>query len=375
MILIPGPTAEEQVAFLGKIERLLSEGQFVATYKYALLVAIADLAIKHGRDDGSELDLPIRAIAEEFIELYWRQGAPYGSEVADGSYNTLHQNTGRQAAILSIVGMLRESHGTLTRAKQSPAWTTTVTEAARLVTDMPLWRLQRLRSEVLDFLYAESPVTGNIRLKSGVAANLRRFHGIIVRLAQSEWMHFIQALPGNSQLLGPTSDLGQFLFGADRSALLRMATPLADVQEGQCLYCQRRVDNGEIDHFVPWSRYPRDLAHNLVLAHKECNRHKSDLLAAEAHLDRWLLRNQAHGAAISEAGRGANIIVDLSGTVSVAGWAYAHGASLRAATWLRGEELEPLSGRWESLLAEYGLTSVAHATVAANAANTSPGSG
>jgi hypothetical protein len=351
---IPGPTAEEQVAFLGKIERLLSEGQFVATYKYALLVTIADLAIKLGRDDDSELDLPIRAIAEVFIELYWRQGAPYGSAVADGEYSTLQQNTGRQAAIISAIDTLRQSHGTLTRAKQSPAWARAVTETARLVTDMPLWRLQRLRNEVLDFLYAESPLAGNIRLKSGVAANLRRFHAIIVRLAQSEWMHFIQALPGNSQLLGPTSDLSQFLFGADRSALLRMTAPLADAQKGQCLYCRRRVDSGEIDHFVPWSRYPRDLAHNLVLAHKECNRHKSDLLAAEAHLDQWLLRNQAHGAAISEAARTANIIVDLSGTVSVAGWAYAHGASLHAATWLRGDEVEPLSGRWQSLLTEYG---------------------
>jgi len=36
----------------------------------------------------------------------------------------------------------------------------------------------------------------------------------------------------------------------------------------------RRVDSGEIDHFAPWSRYPRDLAHNLVLAHKVCNRQK-----------------------------------------------------------------------------------------------------
>jgi len=349
----PAPTAEEQVAFLGKIERLLSEGQFVATYKYALLVAIADLAIKRGSDDGGELDLPIRAIAEEFIELYWRHGAPYGGAVADGGYNTLQQNTGRQAAILSIVGTLRQSHGSLMRARQSPAWKTTVTEATRLVTEMPLWRLQRLRNEVLDFLYTESAVAGNIRLKSGVAANLRRFHNIIVRLAQSEWMHFIQALPGNSQLLGPTSDLGQFLFGADRSALLRMAAPLADVQDGQCLYCRRRVDSGEIDHFIPWSRYPRDLAHNLVLAHKECNRHKSDLLAAESHLDRWLLRNRDHGSAISEAGRGANIIVDPSSTASVAGWAYAHGASLQAAAWLQGEEVAPLSGRWEALLAEY----------------------
>jgi len=350
---ISGPTAEEQVVFLGKIERLLSEGQFVATYKYALLVAIADLAIKLGTDDGSELDLPIRAIAEEFIALYWRQSAPYGTAVADGDYGILQQNTGRQAAILSIIGNLRQSHGTLTRAAQSPAWNSAVTETARLIIDMPLWRLQRLRGEVVQFLYTEGPVPGTIRLMSGVAANLRRFHGIIIRLAQSEWLHFIQALPGNSKLLGPTSDLGQFLFNADRSALLRMSAPLADAQEGQCLYCRRRVDSGEIDHFVPWSRYPRDLAHNLVLAHKECNRHKSDLLAAEVHLDGWLQRNQTHGAAISEAGRGANMIVDRTGTLSVAGWAYAHGASLHAATWLRGEEVEPLSGRWRSLLAEY----------------------
>ncbi len=353
MTPIPGPTAEEQVAFLGKIERLLAEGQFVATYKYALLLAIADLAVKHGRDDGGELDLPIRAIAAEFIELYWRQAAPYGNAVADGGYNILQQNTGRQAAIVSIVENLRQAHGTLIRARQSAAWDAAVTEAARLVRDMPLWRLQRLRNEVLDFLYAASPVAGNVRLKPGVAANLRRFHAIIVRLAQTEWMHFIQSLPANSQLLGPTSDLDQFLFGADRSALLRMAAPLADVQKGQCLYCQRRVDSGDIDHFVPWSRYPRDLAHNLVLAHKQCNRHKSDLLAAETHLDRWLARNQIHGDAIGEAARTANVIVDLPGTVSVAGWAYAHCANLHAATWLQGDEVEPLSGRWQSLLIGY----------------------
>jgi hypothetical protein len=36
----PPPTPAEQIAFLGNIERLLSEGQFVATYKYALLIAM-----------------------------------------------------------------------------------------------------------------------------------------------------------------------------------------------------------------------------------------------------------------------------------------------------------------------------------------------
>jgi hypothetical protein len=37
-----------------------------------------------------------------------------------------------------------------------------------------------------------------------------------------------------------------------------------------------------VNHFVPWSRYPRDLAHNLVLAHGGCNSRKSDLLGAVA---------------------------------------------------------------------------------------------
>src|SRR5208283_4640526 len=89
----PAPSPAEQVEFLGNIERVLSEGQFVATYKYALLVAIADLAVQMGSDAGSELDLPVRSIAEKFIELYWRQCAPYGNVVADGAYGVPIQST------------------------------------------------------------------------------------------------------------------------------------------------------------------------------------------------------------------------------------------------------------------------------------------
>ena len=43
------PTPEEQVLFLRNIQRLLAEGQFVASYKFALLHALADLAVDEGR--------------------------------------------------------------------------------------------------------------------------------------------------------------------------------------------------------------------------------------------------------------------------------------------------------------------------------------
>ena len=82
---------------------------------------------------------------------------------------------------------------------------------------------------------------------------------MIVRPAQSEWMHLIQSLPSNAPLLGATSDLGEFLFGAQRAVLNAMTPALADAQNGQCLYCQRKVSAGHIDQFVPWSRYPREL--------------------------------------------------------------------------------------------------------------------
>jgi len=48
-VAIPEP--EEQVQFLFKLQRLLSEGTFTATYKYALLLSLADLAVERGNDD------------------------------------------------------------------------------------------------------------------------------------------------------------------------------------------------------------------------------------------------------------------------------------------------------------------------------------
>jgi hypothetical protein len=81
------------------------------------------------------------------------------------------------------------------RAQVSPAWAAAITQTARLISTMPLRRLQVLRNQTLDFLCEKNAATDSITLRPGVAANLRRFHGMIVRLAQSAWMHFIQGLP------------------------------------------------------------------------------------------------------------------------------------------------------------------------------------
>ena len=43
------PSPEAQLAFLTKVQRLFAEGDFTATYKFALLIALAAVAVERGR--------------------------------------------------------------------------------------------------------------------------------------------------------------------------------------------------------------------------------------------------------------------------------------------------------------------------------------
>lgn len=88
------PSADDQIRFLRDVQALLEDGQFVATYKFALLTALADLAVESGVTDDQRVALPVRSIAEKFIEYYWQQSAPFmGGDVAQ----VLKQNSKRPA--------------------------------------------------------------------------------------------------------------------------------------------------------------------------------------------------------------------------------------------------------------------------------------
>src|SRR5262245_910123 len=129
----PLPTPEEQVQFLRNLQRLLSEGLFVASYKFALLHALADLAVLKGDDSGAPLDLATKYIAVKFVELYWRQCRP----LQVGSTGMiLQQNTGKQAAVISQIAKSQQTCGaSLFRLRQvaSDRWSELVGEIDQVV--------------------------------------------------------------------------------------------------------------------------------------------------------------------------------------------------------------------------------------------------
>ena len=162
-------------------------------------------------------------------------------------------------------------------------------------------------------------------------------------MVQGEWLRFVQWLPANQRLLGATTDLSDFLFGADRGALSRACDRLRELQSGRCFYCESTLaDAADVDHFIPWSRYPRDLVHNLVAAHRKCNANKSDLLAAEPYRRRWVEWVDRRDADLGEIGRGSGLIVDRPTALSIADWSYAHARHIGAEVWLGGSDYAPI---------------------------------
>src|SRR5437899_2034214 len=105
------PSTEEQIQFLLQLQRLLTEGQFTATYKYALLIALAEIAVEvDGGDLGGPLIVNTRQIAEKFVDRYWRQVIPYMAGRQSGGLFVLRQNTGGDAIIVGLVGDARKKY-------------------------------------------------------------------------------------------------------------------------------------------------------------------------------------------------------------------------------------------------------------------------
>jgi len=347
----PTPSAVEQLAFLRNLRRLVDEGTFTATYKYALLHAIADLCVTKGDGSGEALTLSTRELADQFVRLYWRQAVPFP---AAGIDRPLKQNTGRQAAVVNAVREARrELDPRLARVEGSDAWPSLLEDVERTVHRMPLWKLQTVGSRKLDFLYEdrEDENPREITLRPGVAYCFREFYSLITDMVQGAWTAHVRRT--NDALLGPASELREFLFGTDRKDLSAYRYILEDLQEGRCFYCEGRlsVDASAVDHFVPWRLYPFDLGHNFVLAHRTCNDHKGDRLAALPHLRRWKARNEAEAYELQRRLDEAGLVHDRRASVRITRWAYEQVARAGGQVWVRKDELVPLGEEWERVLA------------------------
>lgn len=347
------PSADQQLVFLTKIQRLFSEGDFTATYKFALLIALCDLVVEWGRERVGEVRLEYADIADKFILLYWNHTLPYSQ--AGGKPMVLMQSHGVQAAVISAIQTFKEECRitNLSVAQRHLRYGQLVKKVAAVVSSQPAQYLQNIGGVTDNFLFDR--VRGGVKLSSNAVYCLRQFQPLIQQLARQRWVDHIKSNKLNVVAVGSDNDLFSFLFKTSRQSLAAVYDGLREILGGKCFYCDSAVRNeGHVDHFIPFSIYPRDLIHNFVFTHAECNLRKSDALAALRHLNRWLEFSSAHSSTLQEIGVSAGIPGCLRASVAVSEWAYTSAAQAGGRAWIQGRDFEPITPSYVQIFSSSG---------------------
>jgi HNH endonuclease len=365
MALAPSP--EQQVRFFQNLQYLLAEGEFVSSYKFALLLSLGRWAIENpDYDERNALD--VGELAEHFVELYWPQARPFTvgereRAVAEGSptYGTqlpsewdtlLVQDRGRQLPrVLRLI--LAEHQAGHVRFRDVPPLRRQqlLAEVRRSIKEMPLWKLHTVGGErEFRFLYRRGDSDYQLRFEPGIVACLAKFALLLEDVVRSRWMRFV--LGCNHRLLASAAQVEEFLFPDGRQGLAAWRPVLQEVQRADCFYCLRPMSaDAVVDHFLPWVRYRRDLGHNFVLAHAQCNQQKNDHLASCAHLERWCQRNEDHGPQMAAGFDRVGLPHDWATLRKVAGSLYQIAENVDARVWQQGQKhLVPLDAAWRRIL-------------------------
>jgi hypothetical protein len=310
----PVTDADERgaIGFAEKVLELLDEGRYTATYKYAVLLALMDVCLERTESSGAPPEmLTTRQLADKIVELYWPHSVPFASLVPVA---VLKQNTTGQAEIISAIMRFRARHASdpsvprwESRMGAPEAYEGLVRRVEWKLIEMPLPRLQMMGQSYRPFIYeiywdqrveqrevtgyqvgAESSFDNRVMFRPGVGEYFLQLSGLLRPLIQRRWAAMVAQLNRLEE-----SQLEMFLFGTDRTRTARIRAWLWEIQGRRCFYCDARITDpvrGQVDHFVPWSRYPDDTLDNFVVADNSCNGFKSSSLASADHLTRWTRR-------------------------------------------------------------------------------------
>ena len=96
-------------------------------------------------------------------------------------------------------------------------WKQLLKDVAEVVRKMPLWKLQTVGNERLEFLYPNAGKGGVVELYPGVAYCFRKFHALISDLVRGAWARYIRTQ--NLNIIGESADLNEFLSAASAMIL------------------------------------------------------------------------------------------------------------------------------------------------------------
>jgi hypothetical protein len=304
--------SDSTLRFLQRFQQLLQDSRYTTTYKFALLKAVCDATIElpEGEDE-----IPINALADRLISIYWTQARPYRG------FDLNHGGSMRAPAkAIELAAEWRtqcknqfaklQSHEHITEARS---------DMRSVLLRNPLWRLQNGAGE--SFLYAIDEANDRIRVTPAARIAIRSLHALLSDMIESHWTRWIQRR--NPRIASEVS-LRDHLFGIERPQLRKVIPRLLELQENRSFYSAERLDESvvHVDHFIPWSVSRHNAVGNLVLCTAQENIRFSDSLKPLSVRQRWSHRNTERSSELKEIARETGLRWDPEATTAIADWAY-----------------------------------------------------
>ncbi len=340
-------------AFAERLLLIIDEGRRITTYKLALLTALINACAEGAGIEGhAPTTLHTRVIARHVLRLYLPQARSYLA--SDGAMLELRQITGPKASVvgdvlrLHLIAESARTRGFDAIEREHPeAFNECLDKIEYAFARNPLPRLQVVgkqnRPFMFDIKWSESVTLNQLHAPGGGLVELRRGAGDhLVRLAPLLRpliaLHWTKQVASINRINLEDTRLQDHLFGATRSTFPPMLrSGLSEMQQGCCFYCGSSLaSRTQVDHVLPWSRWPNDAIENLVLA-DQCNGHKSDYFPALPHMDRWADRIINSKRVLNEIAESCDWESNPNRSLSLARSCYGH---LRPGTplWLRAND-------------------------------------
>lgn len=298
-------------------ERLLQvvdEGQRTATYKLALVLALIDACAERVDATGvAPRSLSTRDVAEHVVRIYYPQVREYVG--LSGDARPLRQISNKNSVSLAAVYRLRMAAGDrplgIAEREQPDEYARCIDAVEANFARYPLLLLQVLGGVSVPFLYtvdwSERVTRRQLDRRSGVltfvpgaADELLRLAPLVRPLVEVHWVREVSKW---SKLQLEEAHLRRHLFGADRTSFPDwLRSVLRETQGDRCFYCGGQLGSRptQVDHVLPWSRWPNDAIENLVLADRPCNGDKRDRLVVVHHVRRWIEHVGESGPVLAE---------------------------------------------------------------------------
>lgn len=337
-----GVADDKADVFAERLLQIIDEGRRTATYKLALLTALIDVCASEGDQHGRPpATLHTRSIARHVLRLYLPQVRLYAGGNGERSPGTLRQITNKQSTALNAVLRLHllannaGLRGLDNIARGLPDEFERCLDTIELTfARYPLVLLQNVGRQQRPFIYdiawshsitlaaLHAPDGGLVHLRPGAGDHLLRLAPLLRPLIELHWTRMVARL---NQLDIEGERLRSHLFGTARATFpTTLRAGLSDLQTGRCFYCDDLLPaSAQVDHVIPWTRWPNDAIENLVLADR-CNSYKRDYLPALVHVDRWARRLDINRAALADIASLASWETDRPRTIALARSAYAH---------------------------------------------------